>query len=122
MPTTCCYLRHNMLRIIRMTEDELANLELSINASKSTCIRIGARYNANRADIITCAGSSIPWAKTCRYLGVFFKSHSVFKCDYDNAKKTLFRSFNAIFGKVGRYAPADVIVHMLQAKCLPALM
>jgi hypothetical protein len=52
----------------------------------------------------------------------FFKSHSVFKCDYDNAKKTLFRSFNAIFGKVGRYAPADVIVHMLQAKCLPALM
>ena len=57
--------------IIRIAEDELANLELSINASKSTCIRIGARYNANCADTITRTGSSIPWAKTCRYLGAF---------------------------------------------------
>ncbi len=32
--------------IIRIAEDELANLEFSINASKSICIRIGDRYNA----------------------------------------------------------------------------
>lgn len=37
-------------------------------------------------------------------------SHSVFKCNYENAKKSLFKSFNAIFGKIGRYASADVIV------------
>ena len=41
--------------IIRIAKDELAIfLELSKNASKSTCVRIGARYNANCADIITC--------------------------------------------------------------------
>jgi hypothetical protein len=79
-------------RIIRIAEDELASLDMSINAKKSSCVRIGARYDVKCADITTCTGNIIPWASTCRYLGVFFMSYSVFKCDYDSAKKTLFKS------------------------------
>ena len=47
-------------RIIRIAEEELSCLELSINASKATCVKIGARYNVNCAEIITCTGNSIP--------------------------------------------------------------
>jgi hypothetical protein len=46
----------------------------------------------------------------------------VFKCDYDDAKKKLFRTFNAIFGKIGRLSSADVTIHMLQAKCLTSML
>ena len=108
--------------IIRIAEEELANLDMSINANKSTCVRIGPRYNVKCSDITTYTGNLIPWVNTCRYLGVFFVSHRVFKCDYDDAKKKLFRTFNAIFGKIGRLASADVTIHMLQAKCLPSML
>ena len=46
-------------------------------------------------------------------------SQSVFKRNYENANKSPFKSFNAIFGKIARYASAEVIVHMLQVNCLP---
>ena len=49
-------------------------------------------------------------------------AHSSFRCNYKNTKKSLYKSFNSIFGEIGRYASADVIVHMLQAKCFPALL
>ena len=41
---------------------------------------------------------------------------------YDNAKKKLFRTFNAVFGKIGKFASAAVILHMFQFKCLPSLL
>jgi hypothetical protein len=109
-------------RIVRIAEDELTYLDMSINANKSTCVRIGDRFKAKCAHITTSSGNIIPWVNSCRYLGIFILSNRVFKCDYDNAKKSLFKSFNAIFGKMGRLASADVVVHMLQSKCLPSLL
>jgi len=32
------------------------------------------------------------------------------------------RSFNAVFGKIGRIATADVIIQLLKIKCLPAML
>jgi hypothetical protein len=37
-------------------------------------------------------------------------------------KKTLYRSFNGIFGKIGRTASTEVIIQLLKTKCLPALL
>ena len=36
-------------------------------------------------------------------------------------KKSFYRAFNAIFGKVGRLATEDVIIQLLRTKCLPVL-
>ena len=36
-------------------------------------------------------------------------------------KKSFYRAFNAIFGKVGRLASEDVIIQLLRTKCLPVL-
>ena len=45
---------------------------------------------------------------------------SKFTCSLD-CKRSFYRAFNAIFGKVGRIASENVIIELLKAKCLPAL-
>ena len=39
-----------------------------------------------------------------------------------NAKKSFYRSFNANFGKIGRIASADVVMHLIKSKCIPILL
>ena len=48
-------------------------------------------------------------------------SASSFKCSLDNAKRSFYRSFNAIFGKVGQIASSEVIVQLTKSKCFPAM-
>jgi len=48
-------------------------------------------------------------------------SASSFKCSLDNAKRSFYRSFNAILGKVGRIASNEVIVQLTKSKCFPAV-
>ena len=45
-----------------------------------------------------------------------------FKCVFDNAKKSFYKSFNAIFGRIGRYSSAEVVIHLLKVKCLPIIL
>jgi len=42
-----------------------------------------------------------------------------FKVSLDNNKRSFYRSFNAIFRKIGRLASEEVIVHLISVKCLP---
>ena len=44
---------------------------------------------------------------------------SVFRCDFENAKKTLFRCVDAIYKKMDDMRHLKIL---LQAKCLPALL
>ena len=44
-----------------------------------------------------------------RYLGIFITRSGLFKISLDHAKKSFYRSANAIFGKVGRVANEDVV-------------
>jgi len=37
-------------------------------------------------------------------------------------KKSFYRSFNAIFGKIGRIASEDVVMHLIKSKCIPILL
>jgi exonuclease III len=109
-------------KLFQIVEDNLKSLEMSINPSKSSCIRFGPRYDCVCANIITDNGSTIEWAKSCQYLGVTMLSSRLFKCVFDNSKKSFYKSFNAIFGKIGRFATADVVMHLLKTKCLPILL
>jgi len=61
------------------------------------------------------------WCNSIRYLGVYKTSSAVFTCSFSNSKKTTFRAFNALFGRLGRATSPDVIVQLFKAKCLPAL-
>jgi len=48
-------------------------------------------------------------------------SARVFTSSLDSAKRSFYRAFNSLFGKIGRIAPEDVIVQLLKTKCLPVL-
>ena len=43
-------------------------------------------------------------------------------CSLDYAKKSFFRSLNAIFGKIGRNASEEVILELIRSKCIPILI
>jgi len=57
-----------------------------------------------------------------RYLGVCVTRSTHFSCSFDNAKNSFYRSFNAIFGKIGRIAPENVVMQLIKSKCLPVLL
>ena len=44
------------------------------------------------------------------------------KCSFENAKRSFFRSVNALFSKIGRSASEDLFLHLVNSKCLPILL
>jgi len=112
-----------LTKLLRVVEDELAFLDMALNASISVCIRYGPRFDSDCSEISTNDGDwCLRWVSTCRYLGFFLVASRKFKISLDNNKKSFYQSFNAIFGKIGRLASDEVIVHLISAKRLPVLM
>ena len=53
-------------KALEICQRELENLDMSINAKKTCCLRIGRRANARCASI----GTLLQWSDELRYLGV----------------------------------------------------
>ena len=51
----------------------------------------------------------LPWVSEITY----------FKCSFDHAKRSFYRSANAIFGRVGRVASEDITLQLINTKCIP---
>ena len=84
---------------------------------------IGPRNRAICVPICCLSGVSLPWVDELRYLGIFAIRSRVFKIRFRwTMQKSFYRSANAIFGKVGRVAKEDVVLHLLSSKCLPSLL
>jgi len=96
-------------------------LGMSINPNKLSCIRFGRRYGAKNANIIAHDGSAIALVKSIKYSGMVMQSSRLFKPVFDSFKKSFYKSFNSIFGKIGRSATADVVILLFKVKCLPVL-
>ena len=91
---------------------------MKINFKKSCCLRVGTRCD------LTCANSNgrlLPWV-TDMYIGVFFIYSSTLKCSLDAAKRGFYRAANSIFGKVGRTASEEVVLHLVKYICMPILL
>jgi hypothetical protein len=108
--------------MFNICEKELIWLDMSINVKKSGCLRIGPRCDKNCIDIKTSTGCVIPWVKEIKYLGIYIVRSRNFKCSWDHAKKCFYRSLNAIFGRVGRAASEEVVLHLVNSKCIPVLL
>ena len=61
------------------------------------------------------------WVDSVGYLGVYLVRSRTFKCDFDNAKSSFYRAFNAVYGKIGRYGSEEVILQLIYSKCFPCL-
>ena len=84
--------------------------------------KVGPSFNATCANLTTLGGDFLAWVDNCRYLGVYFSRTRTLKCSFDNCKASFYRSFNAIYGRFGRCASPEVIVHLLSSKCMPVLL
>jgi Reverse transcriptase (RNA-dependent DNA polymerase) len=109
-------------RLVTVCDSILQSLDLAINIKKSVCTRIGPRCNAPCANIVTSDGKSLQWVDSIRYLGVFITRHRNFKCSLHHAKQSFYRSFNAIYGKIGRTASEEVTLSLIKSKCIPCLL
>jgi len=69
--------------------------------------------------ILSLVNQCLSWVDTVRYLGIYFVSSRKLKCSLDHAKRSFYRSVNAVFGKVGRLVPEDVVLHLVDSKCMP---
>ena len=69
-----------------------------------------------------CEGHILQWVESIRYLGVYLLRARQFKCNYDNAKSSFYRAFNAVFGRIGRSGSEEVILQLINSKCLPCLL
>jgi Reverse transcriptase (RNA-dependent DNA polymerase) len=101
---------------------KLKDLCMEINVKKTVCMRIGPGYKRECAVITVGSGLVLSWVDKCRYLGTVIMSHSVFKCDLSENKKSFYRAFNATYGRIGRVASEDVVMQLLKLKCLPILV
>ena len=61
--------------------------------------------------------------ESVRYLGVYFVKAKQFKCRYDRATASFYdRAFNAVFGKIGRSSSEEVVLQLINSKCMPCLL
>ena len=109
-------------RLFLLCETELNPLGLTLNERKTVCMRVGPRYQVCCVNIVTLEGHKLDWVQELRYLGVYIVSSCKFKCCFDNARKSFYRSFNAIFGRIGRAASEEVVLSLILSKCLPVLL
>jgi len=74
---------------------------------------------ASLHELTTMDGRKIQSSNEIRYLGVYLISSKICSISLDNAKKSFYRAFNALFSKVGRVASENVVVELLQIKGFP---
>jgi len=67
-------------------------------------------------------GTVLPWVSEIRYLGIYIKQSTNFRCSIDHAKRSFYRSANAIFGKIERIASEGITLQLINTKCIPILL
>jgi len=112
-------------KLLHVCECELAWLDMSINFSKSCCIRIGLRCDRTCISVKSLSGHCLPWNTEMRYLGrlgVYIVQYRNMKYSLDACKRSFYRAANSIFGKIGRIASEEVVLHLISTKCIPILL
>jgi len=95
---------------------------MQINFKKSSCVHIGPRHDVSCASVVSLSGQMIPWVKEARYLGIHIVGSRTFRCSLSMAKRSFFKSTNAVFGKIGGRASEEVIIEIIRTKCMPVLL
>ena len=111
---------HQLQCMLNVCQDELDLLDLRINNKKSTCIRIGERFNKQCVNMQLSSGE-IKWSKEMKYLGIYIKSNCNLDIDVSNSKAKFFRSSNAILNKLGKFRNNFAAMHLIYTIALPML-
>ena len=105
--------------LLDVCESELQYLDMSINVNKSVCPGLARVMHSPVVTYLLRMLARLFGVSL--YLGVYFVSSKSLKRSLSNSQRSFYRSFNAIFGKVGWLAAEPVTVELLKSKCLPSL-
>ena len=112
---------NDMQKLVDICSKCLHELDLPINMSKCSFIRVGARCKCICVNI-KCKDVDFAWVDQIRYLGVFIVNAKKFTCSYSNARKKFFGAFNAIYGRIGNLNTSTLLISLLSTNCTPILL
>jgi len=72
----------SLQQLLLVCEHELYSLDMAVNVKKSSCMKIGPRFNVDCCNIITEDCRDLLWCDSLRYLGVYINSARTFSCSY----------------------------------------
>ena len=112
----------DLQKMINLCQSELSSLELTLNNSKSVCLRIGPRHATPIASV-AIGVNQIGFKQEMRYLGCTLLAGPSFACSLQRSKQSFFRASNSIFGKIGTKPEAhQLTLKMIDFFCLPSLL
>ena len=100
-------------KLLSVCETKLRWMDM-VNTKKSSCLRVGFRYKINCNNIINIDKAKLEWRDEIRYLAVYITSSSAYSWSFKHSKQAVYRSFNAIFKKLGRIAIEKVVLKLLK--------
>ena len=106
--------------MLDLCEVEFLKIDMCVNVTKSSCIRVGPRYNASVYSV-SIDKKPIRWNNDLKYLGMTILSGKSLKYDFHPVKAKFFGSLNSIFGKIGTSVSIRVLLHLTYSKCSPIL-
>jgi hypothetical protein len=89
---------------------ELFRCNMSLNVTKCCAMRIGPRFDAVCASIVTVTGFAIAWVKEIRYLGAYLVIGRLPRFSVASAEAKFNRAVNSIVSKVLSVAIADLVL------------
>ena len=111
----------DMQKLFNICDKAFQEIDLSINITKSHCIRIGPRFSQPCKEIML-KSQKISWEKEAKFLGVVIVSGKLFFCNWHESKGKFYRASNSILGKLGSNPAIDVSLALVKSQCIPALM
>ena len=100
---------------------QLESIDLFLNETKSSCMRIGKRWHIKCQPLQTNSGI-IQWSSSVNYLGVTITSGSKFTISLEKPKSKFYSSFNAIYSQLGKINNPIVSLNLISSISLPSLL
>ncbi len=111
---------HDLQLMVDLCYKEFQEIGLSLNLTKSSCLKIGPGHNIHAANI-TINETALEWKSELKYLGVTFLKAPTIKYNLQIVRQHYFRSLNGIFGKIGASSPVNVTISLINSFCVPLL-
>ena len=107
--------------MINLCGDEIAYLDMCLNVSKSSVIRIGKRFKHGCSSLLVC-NETLAFADRIKYLGIHITSGIHFSIDIDKLKAKFYTALNSILSKCGGFMNEMVTFHLINTFCRPLLL
>ena len=111
----------DLQKLFNICHEAFRNIDLSINATKSHCIRIGPRFSLPCKEI-SINSQNILWEKESKFLGVTIVSGKIFSCNWHDSKSKFYKASNSILSKLGPSPSIDISLALVKSQCVPAFM